>query len=51
MGGMSFEPMGLADRLSETAGYKAGVTLSINEICDHLADTDYPVVPTNQCRW
>lgn len=42
MGGMSFEPMALSDRLSETAGYKAGVTLSIDEICDHLSDTKYP---------
>lgn len=38
---MSFEPGGLADRLSETSGYKAGVTLSIDEICDHLFDTEY----------
>jgi len=39
---MSFEPGSLADRLSETSGYKAGVTLSIDEICDHLSDTEYP---------
>jgi restriction system protein len=42
MGGMNFGPGALADGLSETAGYKAGLTLSIEELCDHLTGTNYP---------
>lgn len=42
MGGMNFGPGALADCLSETAGYKAGLALSVDEICDHLAGTEYP---------
>jgi restriction system protein len=41
MGAMSFDPGGLADRISETSGYKAGVTLSVDEICDHLSDSEF----------
>jgi restriction system protein len=39
-----FAPTTLADSLSETAGYKAGLALSIEEMCEHLADTDYPKI-------
>jgi restriction system protein len=42
MGGMIFDPGVLADSLSETAGYKAGLALSVEELCDHLTGTDYP---------
>lgn len=42
MGGMIFTPQRLADNLSETAGYKAGLALSLEEMCDHLADSDFP---------
>lgn len=42
MGGMTFEPGALADSLSETAGYKAGLALSVEELCDHLTETRYP---------
>jgi restriction system protein len=42
MGGMIFDPGVLADTLSETAGYKAGLALSVVELCDHLTGTDYP---------
>jgi restriction system protein len=42
MGGMIFDPESLADSLSETAGYKAGLALSVDELCDHLSGTDYP---------
>lgn len=35
---MNFFPGGLAEMLSEMAGYKAGLALSVEEICDHLAD-------------
>ena len=42
MGGMNFGPKILADGLSETAGYKAGLALSIEELCDHLSGTEYP---------
>lgn len=35
---MNFFPGTLAEHLSETAGYKAGLALSVDEICDHLAE-------------
>lgn len=41
MGGMNFGPQVLADGLSEIAGYKAGLALSIEELCDHLSGTRY----------
>lgn len=42
MGSIIFAPGTLADGLSETAGYKAGLALSIEELCDHLSGTEYP---------
>lgn len=42
MGGMTFSQGVLADSLSETAGYKAGLALSVNELCDALSGTSYP---------
>ena len=41
MGGMWFDPEVLADSLSETVGYKSGLALSLDAMCDHLADTEY----------
>lgn len=41
MGGMWFDPETLGDSLSETAGYKSGIALSIEAMCDHLVDTGY----------
>ena len=41
MGGMWFDPEVLGDSLSETAGYKSGLALSIEAMCDHLSDTPY----------
>lgn len=41
MGGMWFDPESLGDGLSETAGYKSGLALSIEEICSHLAESKY----------
>jgi restriction system protein len=41
MGGMWFEPETLGDCLSETAGYKSGLALSIEAMCDHLSDSGY----------
>lgn len=41
MGSVIFSPEVLADSLSETAGYKAGLALSVDELCDHLSDTEY----------
>lgn len=35
---MNFFPGSLAEVLSEMAGYKVGLALSVEEICDHLAD-------------
>jgi restriction system protein len=42
MGSIIFAPGSLADGLSETAGYKAGLALSVEELCDHLSGTEYP---------
>jgi restriction system protein len=42
VGSIIFAPQTLADNLSETAGYKAGLALSLEELCDHLSGTDYP---------
>lgn len=42
MGSMNFSPGALADCLSESSGYKAGLALSIDELCDHLSGTEYP---------
>ncbi|WP_363799849.1 restriction endonuclease [Lysobacter firmicutimachus] len=36
MGGMIFAPQVLADNLSETAGYKSGLALSLEDLCTHL---------------
>lgn len=44
MGGMWFNPEILADSLSETVGYKSGLALSLDDMCDLLSDTDYPDV-------
>lgn len=42
MASISFSPRSLADGLSETAGHKVGLALSLEEICDHLSGTRYP---------
>ena len=42
MGSIIFAPRTLADALSDVAGYKAGLALSIAELCDHLQGTPYP---------
>lgn len=42
MGSIVFAPESLADSLSETAGYKAGLALSVTELCDHLSGTHFP---------
>jgi restriction system protein len=42
MGRMIFEIGVLADSLSETVGFKAGLALSLEELCDHLDGTEYP---------
>lgn len=42
MGSIVFVPESLADSLSETAGYKAGLALSVTELCDHLGGTHFP---------
>ncbi|MGE8449614.1 MAG: restriction endonuclease [Pseudomonadales bacterium] len=44
MAGIWFNPETLADSLNETVGYKAGLALSAEEICDQLAGTGYPDV-------
>lgn len=41
MGGMIFEPEVLGDTLAETCGYKAGLALSLEALCDHLSATQY----------
>lgn len=42
MGGITFNPESLGDSLSETAGYKSGLALSVTELCDHLSGTHFP---------
>lgn len=42
MGSIIFAPKSLADSLSETAGYKAGLALSVKELCDNLSGTEFP---------
>lgn len=42
MGTINFARGSLADSLSETSGYKAGLALSLEELCDQLSGTDYP---------
>lgn len=42
MGSIVFAPKVLPDNLAETAGYKVGLALSIEEICDHLTGTSFP---------
>ena len=42
MGSIIFAPQTLTDSLSETAGYKSGLALSVTEMCDHLTGTDFP---------
>lgn len=44
MGSIVFGPKVLSDNLTEIAGYKAGLAMSIEEICDHLTGTSFPDV-------
>ncbi len=41
MGGMIFDPGTLSVGISEQVGYKSGIALSIEAMCDFLADTKY----------
>lgn len=42
MGSIIFGPRVLPDNLTEIAGYKVGLAMSIEEICDHLTGTPFP---------
>ncbi|CAM8631628.1 Restriction endonuclease type IV, Mrr [Comamonadaceae bacterium] len=42
MGSIIFGPKHLPDNLTEIAGYKVGLAMSIEEICDHLTGTSFP---------
>lgn len=42
MGSIIFGPKALPDNLTEIAGYKTGLTMSIEEICDQLTGTSFP---------
>lgn len=44
MGSIVFGPKVLPDNLTEIAGYKGGLAMSIEEICDHLTGTSFPDV-------
>lgn len=44
MGSIIFSTGDLADSLSETAGSKAGLALSVEQICDHLSGSRFPDV-------
>jgi len=39
---MNFRPGGLADDLSESAGFKSGLALSIDVLCGHLSGIKHP---------
>ena len=41
MAGITFEKGALVDVVSDQVGYKAGLALSIKELCDSLSDTDF----------
>ena len=41
MAALWFEPEVLVDSLSETVGYKSGLALSMEAMCDHLAGSEY----------
>lgn len=41
MGGITFGPKVLPDNLAELAGSKAGLAMSIEEICDHLSGSGH----------
>lgn len=41
MGGITFGARVLPDRLTELAGYKAGLALSLEELLDHLSGSEY----------
>ena len=52
MGGITFSTGLLADRLSETAGYKAGLALSVVELCDLLVGSQFvDVVHSNETQY
>lgn len=42
MGSIIFPPKALPDSLANAAGYKAGLAMSIEEMCDHLVGTSFP---------
>lgn len=48
MGGMIFAPQVLADNLSETAGYKSGLALSLEELCAHLDEDREMIIASEQ---
>lgn len=51
MAAIWFEPEVLVDSLSETVGYKAGLALSMEAMCDHLAGSEYPdLLATSEVR-
>ena len=49
MGAIWFEPKSFADTLAEKTGYKAGVALSIEDMCDLLSDTHYADIIISSC--
>lgn len=51
MGSIIFHPGVLSDSLSELVGYKAGLAVSVAELCDHLSGTELPdLVRTSEER-
>jgi len=50
MSGIWFDPAVLADSLSETVGYKAGLALSLEQICDHLGGEEADLVLESEKR-
>src|SRR5688572_33350512 len=46
MGSIIFNAEQLCDSLSETVGYKAGLAVSVEEMCDLLSGSEYPDILT-----
>lgn len=47
MGAVNFSPKTLCDSISETVGYKSGIALSVEAMCDLLIDSNYADIITN----
>ena len=51
MSSINFSPKILCDSISETVGYKSGIALSIEAMCDLLTNTNYADIITNSEKY